>query len=171
MNRVEYDFLYGRGKHASDELVLAKPLTFMNESGRAVRQILKKFPVALEELIVIYDDLDLDIGEIRLRPTRGGGSHKGVKSIVSHIGESGFFGLRIGIGIPEVKIQDRAHYVLSPASFPWRDQYCQGLHKSVEALKVFMNSGPQTAMKLYNRKKNPLLLEKEAENNHKEKTQ
>ncbi len=171
MNRIEYDFLYGRSDYAGQDLVLAKPLTFMNESGRAVRQLLKKFPVSLSELLVVYDDLDLDMGEVRMRQVASGGSHKGIKSILAHLGGGGFSALRIGINPPQFAIDDRVHYVLAPVAAPWRELYREGLQRAVSVLETFVMEGRQAAMNLFNRKKNPLLLEKEAVNNHKEDPQ
>lgn len=96
----------------TEKIMLVKPLTFMNESGRAVGPLMTYYGVEDHELIVIYDDLDLEIGKIRLREKGGAGGHNGIKSLISHFGTNVFPRIKVGIGRPlgnETVVQ----YVLS----------------------------------------------------------
>jgi peptidyl-tRNA hydrolase, PTH1 family len=90
----------GEGKIAGKDIVLAKPLTFVNLSGEAVGKLVRKYGVKPEQLIVVYDELDLPVGRIRLR-LGGSSGHNGIKSIVEHIGSEEFVRIRVGIGHPE----------------------------------------------------------------------
>lgn len=86
-----------------EKIILVKPLTFMNESGRSVGPLMTYFGVYLEELVVIADDLDMDLGKLRLRKKGSAGGHNGLKSIISHIGTQEFNRIKIGIGRPNGK--------------------------------------------------------------------
>jgi PTH1 family peptidyl-tRNA hydrolase len=101
-----------RGKLFQQEVVLALPRTYMNLSGIAVKALLKKFKVDLKDLLVVCDDLDLELGKIKVRPQGSSGGQRGMESIIQHLGTQDFCRLRIGIGRPE-KSTDAAKYVLS----------------------------------------------------------
>lgn len=95
-----------------EKVMLVKPLTFMNESGRAVGPLMTYYGIEANDLIVIYDDLDLPIGQIRLREKGGAGGHNGIKSLLAHLGTNIFPRIKVGIGRPEGKTPV-VHYVLS----------------------------------------------------------
>ena len=90
----------GRGTVAGDDVILARPQTYMNESGLSVNRLLAKFDILLNNLLVIHDDLDLPPGKIRLRQSGGSGGHKGIESIFNEINSHEFLRLRVGIGRP-----------------------------------------------------------------------
>ena len=90
----------GKGKIASAEVLLAKPKTYVNESGKAVSQLLRKYKISSEDLLVIYDDLDLPLGKIRIRQGGSAGGHKGIKSIIAALGSQDFARIKVGIGRP-----------------------------------------------------------------------
>lgn len=96
-----------------EKIYLVKPQTFMNESGKAVVPLMSYFGMYPDELLVIYDDLDLEVGKIRLRQKGGAGGHNGIKSIVSHLNDNVFDRIKIGIGRPKGKMSVVNH-VLSP---------------------------------------------------------
>ena len=96
-----------------EKVLLVKPQTFMNESGRAVGPLMTYFGIQSEELLVIYDDLDLALGKLRLRQKGSAGGHNGIKSIISHLGHQDFKRIKIGIGRPQPKMTVVNH-VLSP---------------------------------------------------------
>ncbi|WP_165005244.1 MULTISPECIES: aminoacyl-tRNA hydrolase [unclassified Enterococcus] len=98
-----------------EKILLVKPQTFMNESGRAVGPLMTYFGIYPEELLVIYDDLDLAVGKIRLRQKGSAGGHNGIKSIISHLDTNVFDRIKVGIGRPEGK-QTVVQHVLSPFS-------------------------------------------------------
>ena len=104
--------LVARGKLIQRDLVLALPQSYMNLSGIAVKALLKKFKVDLKDLLVVCDDLDLELGKIKIRPQGSSGGQRGMESIIAHLGTQDFCRLRIGIGRPK-NSQDAAKYVLS----------------------------------------------------------
>ena len=100
MKRHQCQSQIGIGEVAGMEVLLAKPRTFVNLSGEAVSRLMHRYGIDVNELIVIYDDLDLPLGKIRLRQGGGSGGHKGIKSIISSLGSQDFCRIRIGIGRP-----------------------------------------------------------------------
>ena len=101
---------YGMGEVAGMQVVLAKPRTYMNNSGEAVGQMLRRLDVPLENLIVIYDDMDLPLGKLRIRQRGGAAGHNGLSSIIRSLGSEDFPRIRVGIGRPDA---DEVSYVLS----------------------------------------------------------
>ncbi|RLC86753.1 MAG: aminoacyl-tRNA hydrolase [Chloroflexi bacterium] len=131
-------------------VVLAKPQTFMNESGRAVAPLAHFYKVPLERLLVVYDDLDLPLGTIRLRPEGGSGGHKGMRSIIEHLGSQEFPRLRIGIGRPPGQM-DPAAYVLQDFSTEEETLLDEVLERAVAAIETWLTEGIEAAMERYNR--------------------
>jgi PTH1 family peptidyl-tRNA hydrolase len=131
-------------------IILAKPQTFMNESGRAVAPLARFYKVQPERLLVVYDDLDLPLGTIRLRPEGGSGGHKGMRSIIEQIGTEAFPRLRIGIGRPPGQM-DPAAYVLQDFSSEEEPLLEETLEHAVAAIEVWMSEGVEVAMNRYNR--------------------
>lgn len=109
--RKQLQALIAKGTFESGKVILAKPQTFMNESGRAVASLARYYRLAPERLVVIYDDLDLPLGSVRLRTEGGSAGHKGMRSIIQQLGSRAFPRLRIGIGRPPGRL-DPAEYVL-----------------------------------------------------------
>jgi PTH1 family peptidyl-tRNA hydrolase len=104
--------LYGIGQVNGEKVLLLKPLTYMNLSGESIRAIMDYYDIDLEDLIVIYDDLDLPVGKIRLRQKGSAGGHNGIKSTIAHIGSQQFNRIRVGINRPS-NGQSIVDYVLS----------------------------------------------------------
>jgi PTH1 family peptidyl-tRNA hydrolase len=132
-------------------VVLAKPQTFMNESGRAIVPLTRFYKVQLECLLVVYDDLDLPLGTVRLRPEGGSGGHKGMRSIIEHLGSRDFPRLRIGIGRPPGRM-DPAAYVLQDFSADEGPLLEETLERAVAALETWLRQGVEMAMDRYNRR-------------------
>ena len=107
--------LYGTGIIEGEKVVLLKPQTYMNLSGESVKEILKFYKLDTSNLIIIYDDIDIEKGIIKLRKTGGAGTHNGMKSVIEEIGTEKFPRVRIGIGKPEYK-EDMINYVLGKIS-------------------------------------------------------
>ncbi len=129
--------------------VLAKPLTYMNLSGQAVVPLLRFYKVSLPDLLVLYDDLDLPLGTIRLRPSGGSGGHKGMQSIIEQLGSEDFPRLRIGIGRPPSG-WDPADYVLSNFT-PAEQSLLPGLYERiVAAAETWLREGITVAMNRFN---------------------
>jgi PTH1 family peptidyl-tRNA hydrolase len=135
----------------ADDIFLALPRTFMNRSGVAVRELLEKKGIPAERLVVVYDDLDLALGEIRVRLRGSPGTHKGMISIVDAIRTREFPRLRIGIG-PLPEGQDAADYVLSPFARQERPLLERGLDEAAEALDMILAGDANRAMARFNRR-------------------
>jgi PTH1 family peptidyl-tRNA hydrolase len=146
LSRRGFLSVYGRGKIGNEEVILAKPLTYMNLSGEAVRRLLHFFKVPPENLVILHDDLDLPLGKIRIRLRGGHGGHQGVKSIVEALGNDGFLRLKVGIGRPTNRRRDPADYVLEPLAGGEREEFKSAVERGKEALKVLLQEGPQGAM-------------------------
>ena len=132
-------------------VILAQPQTFMNESGRAVVPLARFYHVPLERLLVVYDDLDLPPGTVRLRPEGGSGGHKGIRSIIDHLGSQEFARLRIGIGRPPGRM-DPAAYVLQDFSAEEEPLLEETLERAVAAIETWLREGITVAMDRYNQR-------------------
>ncbi|MDP3015496.1 MAG: aminoacyl-tRNA hydrolase, partial [Deltaproteobacteria bacterium] len=143
--------ILGKGLIDSQEVVLIKPMTFMNRSGEAVKKALHFFRSGLEDLIVIHDDLDLSLGRLRFKVRGGDGGHLGIRSIIESIGANTFLRLRVGIGRPP-KGMDPAEYVLN--AFNVLEQPCleRALDQAAETFQVMFVEGLQTAMNRFQKK-------------------
>ena len=115
-----------------EKIIVARPLTYMNASGRAVKQLMAKYKVSKEELVVIYDDYDLPKGTIRIRPAGSAGTHNGMRSVISEIGFSDFARIRIGIRDPEVNIPI-IDYVLADIRKEDFDLFSSACNRAAEA--------------------------------------
>ena len=133
-----------------DRAVLAKPQTFMNRSGTAVRDLLHEYHGSAEDLIVIYDDLDLPLGRIRLRAQGSAGGHRGILSIIEYLAGAAFLRVRVGIGRPPEGI-DPADFVLSPFDDQERGDAEKAVERAAAAVGSLLEDGPRHAMELYNR--------------------
>ncbi len=146
----------GVGEIAGSKLLLAKPRTFVNLSGKAVGCLVRKYDISLSDLLVIYDDLDLPLGKIRLRPSGGSGGHKGMRSIISALGSEDFPRIRVGIGRPQVEGLSNTdedvivNYVLSDFS-PQEEEIIKSAIVTVaEAINYFLTHGIEVAMSKFN---------------------
>lgn len=139
----ECQALTGRGQLAGRPLWLAEPLTYMNLSGNAVRQLLAKQPVS--GWLVAYDELDLPLGVIRLRERGSAGSHNGMRSIVASLGTTEFARLRLGIGPPHV-VADRVSFVLGRWGKPQREQAGEVAARAADAVEMVLSGGMAKAM-------------------------
>lgn len=130
-------------------VILALPQTFMNLSGLAVKSLLASYKVRPENLLVIYDDLDLPLGEIRIRPQGSPGSHKGMKSIVEAIGTTSFPRIRLGIG-PKPEGNEAAEYVLARFSEEEKIKIKQAVDKACQAVDLIISGRLTEAMNTFN---------------------
>jgi len=145
----------GIGKVRGEKLLLAKPGTFMNLSGNPVACLVRKHNIPLSDLLVIYDDLDLPLGKIRLRHIGGSGGHKGMNSIISALGSEDFPRIRVGIGRPQAEAQSVSedaivNYVLSDFSPQEEATIKPVIVKVAEAIDCFLTQGIETAMSKFN---------------------
>jgi PTH1 family peptidyl-tRNA hydrolase len=100
LDKLKFNAQFGKGKIEGEDVLLVKPLTYMNLSGEALSPIMNFYQIPIEDILVVYDDLDLPIGKIRLREKGSAGGHNGMKSIIQHLGSQEFKRIRVGIGRP-----------------------------------------------------------------------
>lgn len=143
--------LLGRGLISSQEVLLIKPMTFMNQSGEAVQKALDFFNIAVGDLVVIHDDLDLMLGRLRFKTKGGDGGHLGVRSIIESVGTDRFLRLKVGIGRPPRGV-DPAAYVLSSFSPIEKPLLEKVIDQTTDALRVMLSEGLQTAMNRFQKK-------------------
>jgi len=155
-NRKECQAKTGTGKLDGEELLLAKPQTFVNASGDAVRCLADKYNIPLGDILVIHDDLDLPLGKIRLRRNGGSGGHKGVGSIISALGSGNFPRLRVGIGRPQFDSKSNEDeniiikYVLSDFGPDEEKVIKVAIVRAAEAIHCFIRKGIEVAMNKFN---------------------
>jgi peptidyl-tRNA hydrolase, PTH1 family len=142
----------GQGDIAGRKTILAKPNTFMNLSGDSVFELVKWFKIEKDKLIVIYDDLDLDTGALRIRPKGNSGGHKGVESVIKKVGTTEFIRLRIGIGRPDRSLlkDENPDYVLSRVPKEDMEAIDQAVLSAAEVVPLIMKDGLESAMNKYN---------------------
>ncbi len=147
--------LVGTGLIEGEKVMLAKPQTYMNRSGESIRPLADYYRIDVErELIVIYDDLDLGVGEIRVREKGSAGGHNGMKSILANLESNVFLRVRVGTG-PKPENFDMVNFVLSHFPAEDADGIKEGIKKAVDAVKLILTDGVSTAMNTYNRKAKP----------------
>jgi PTH1 family peptidyl-tRNA hydrolase len=151
MTRVKFRALMGKGNFAGEQVVIAKPQTYMNDSGQAVGALMRFFKIPNEHLLVVHDDLDLPFGTLRLRPSGGTGGQRGMESIVARLGTRDFARLRVGIGRPPGRM-DPQDYVLHDFEAT-EIEWLPGLRETaVDAIRMFIEEGIQKAMNNFNGK-------------------
>jgi PTH1 family peptidyl-tRNA hydrolase len=131
------------------ELILAKPLTYMNSSGEAARELSEVYQLPVEEICVVYDDMNLDLGRLRIRKKGSDGGHKGMRSIVEQLNDENVARLRIGVGSPPDGV-DPLDYLLSQFSDEERKVINQTEVYAAEALETILLEGIEAAMNKYN---------------------
>ena len=137
--------------YRDDGLLLVKPMTYMNESGQAVRQVVDRFGLNPSAILIVYDDLDLSLGRMRILPKGGPGTHKGMRSIVDALGTEEVPRLRIGIGVEE-RTPDTVDFVLSRFSEDeWR-RIVPVFRRAVAAIELFRTERLDAVMNQFNRR-------------------
>ncbi len=148
-DKTQHSAQVAMGVIGDAKVILAKPLTYMNESGRAVSALVNYYKVPLDQLIVVVDDLDLEHGTIRLRPQGGSAGQKGMKSIIQHLGTQEFARLRVGIGRPPGRM-DPASYVLQDFTAEQEAEVAVVRQEAVDALELWLAQDIVAAMNHYN---------------------
>jgi PTH1 family peptidyl-tRNA hydrolase len=152
MDFKKHKAICGTGYIEGEKVVLAQPLTYMNLSGESVRELVDFYKVSPEEIIVIYDDISLEVGQLRIRKKGSAGGHNGIKSIISHLGTDEFPRIKIGVG-GKPEEWDLADYVLSRFLKEEQPTIREALKDASDACRVMITSGIDEAMNQYNRKK------------------
>ena len=147
LNKLRFNSVYGDTSINGEKVMLVKPVTYMNRSGIAIAEIVKFYKIPIENLIVIYDDIDIPLSALRIRPNGSAGTHNGMKSIVESIG-SEFPRIRIGIGRNDE--MDLADYVLQKFSSSEKDIVSPIIEKAAEAALEIIENGIDSAMQKFN---------------------
>lgn len=149
---VKFDAMYGKGRIGGEAAVLLKPLLYMNLSGAPIRAMCDYYKINPEEdLIVLYDDIDLSPGQIRVRKKGSAGGHNGIKDIIRHLGTQQFARVKIGVGAkPEG--WDLADHVLSRFPDEERKVVDEAIERAADAVELLIRDGADAAMNQYNRK-------------------
>jgi PTH1 family peptidyl-tRNA hydrolase len=143
----------GAGEVAGNKVMLARPQTYMNQSGQSVSRLVQKFKINLDDLLVIHDDLDLPPAKIRISRGSGSGGHKGIDSIIQELGSQDFIRIRIGIGRPdkaETSEADIIDYVLSNFTPEERQAIARVIPRVSEAILTILTEGLTPAMNRFN---------------------
>lgn len=149
LNKLKFNSVYGDTSINGEKVMLVKPVTYMNKSGIAIAEIVKFYKISTSNLIVIYDDIDIPLGSLRIRPSGSAGTHNGMKSIVDSIG-SEFPRIRIGIGRNEE--MDLADFVLQKFSRNEKDIVTPIIERAAEAAVEIIENGIDSAMQKFNMK-------------------
>ena len=151
VERPEGKALVGLGKLAGHEVVLAKPQTYMNLSGASVRELLGKYELTQDDLLVLWDEVQLPWGIIRLAPDGSAGSHNGAKSVIGSIGTQKFARLRLGCG-PDHPLSSRREYVLRPMKKAELEVAAEEVAQAGDAVELLLTQGIDAAMNKFNRR-------------------
>ena len=160
LNKKTHKAVWGKGVISGKDVVIAKPQTFMNLSGISVKSLSNFYHTAVENIIVIYDDIDLGFGTVRIRKKGGSGGHRGMESIIEQLRTKDFPRIRIGIGRSQEKESKSqrvkesgniADYVLSPFSSEEADKLPEIFDRTNEAVEVILKHGIEKAMNRFNK--------------------
>lgn len=149
IDRKGFDALWGEGFIEGEKVILVKPQTYMNLSGKSVSRILKGNKADVSDLIIIADDMDLGLGKIRIRSRGSAGGHKGLKSTIDYIGNVNFIRIRMGIGRPECD-EEAEDYVLSPFKKSETSVVTEMMSSAVNAVTTIIKYGITLAMNRFN---------------------
>lgn len=147
--KVQAKAIIATGQYAGKKVILAKPQTYMNLSGQSIGGLMRFYKIHNDRLLVAYDELDLPLGTIRLRPGGGSSGQKGMASTIQQLGTQNFARLRLGIGRPPGQM-DPAAYVLQDFTRQEKDELEAVLNRAIKAALIFIESGLETAMNQYN---------------------
>lgn len=153
VDEKKFKGLYGKGIIAGEKVILLKPQTFMNLSGESVREAADFYKVDPEHIIVIYDDISLDVGQLRIRKKGSAGGHNGIKNIIAHLGTQEFPRIKVGVGAKPDRM-DLADYVLGHFSQIESRVMDDAAKEAGQAAQAMILDGIEAAMNRYNSKKN-----------------
>ena len=152
VERPEGKALVGKGKLAGEDVLLAKPQTYMNLSGISVRELLEKYELGPADLLVMWDEVQLPFGTIRIDRKGSGGSHNGANSVISAVGTQEFSRIRLGCG-PDHPLSSRKEFVLRPMKKAELEEAAEMIGKTGDAVEMILAKGIEPAMNIFNRRK------------------
>ncbi len=147
INRTKFRGMYGETTIAGEKVIFLKPQTFMNLSGDSIREIANFYKIPTENIIIIYDDISLEVGRIRIKEKGSSGGHNGIKSIISQMATQEFPRIKVGVGQPN---EDLVEFVLGRFSKEEREIIRKTFDVAVEAVEVIISKGVQEAMNRFN---------------------
>lgn len=143
VDKESFKGLVGRGKIFDQDVMILKPQTYMNLSGESVSELVRYFKIDIEDILIIYDDMALPPGKLRLRPGGSSGGHKGMQNIIENLQTENIKRIRIGIGEPTYEVID---YVLSKPSKEEREQIEEAMNEAIKAIKIYLKNNFDIAM-------------------------
>ncbi len=149
VSKSKFDAFYGMGEINGKKVILAKPQTYMNLSGESIIKFKKFYKLSNKNIIVIYDDMDLNIGDIRLKAKGGPGTHNGMKSVIENLNTEEFIRVRVGIGVPKYK-DDIINYVLEQIPKREREILDESIIKAKDSIIEILENGIDRAMNKFN---------------------
>lgn len=152
LTKTKFNAIYGTGIIKNKKVILIKPQTYMNNSGESVIEFVSFYKENLQNVIVIYDDMDTNIGQIRIRAKGGAGSHNGMKSMVKELKSEEFPRIRVGIGKP-INEFDRINYVIGSIPYEEYIKLQEGEDLAAQAIEYWIENGIDNTMNRYNVKK------------------
>lgn len=150
IRQLKWSALLGQCRMGDAHCLVMKPQTFMNNSGEAVRDCASFYRIPPERIVVVYDDISLDVGRLRIRRKGSDGGHNGIKSILYHLGSDQFPRVKVGVGQKPHPDYDLAAWVLSRFTGPEQKTLAQTLPKATEAVRLIVKGETEKAMNLYN---------------------
>lgn len=153
-HEVRFEAMVGEGRVGSDKVLLVEPLTFMNLSGRAVQKILHFYKLVPDDLLVVYDDLAIALGMVRVRTSGSAGGHNGIASLITCLGTQAFPRVRIGVGPMPPRVS-MTGFVLGKFSSEERPLLVQGIEAGAGAVELALKAGFTAAMQRYNQTQTP----------------
>lgn len=150
LNKNKFKGIYGKGIIEDKKVIILKPQTYMNLSGQSIIETMNFYKIDLKDMIVIYDDIDVEPGKIKIRKKGGAGSHNGMKSVIENVNSEEFIRIRVGIGAPEYK-KDMINYVIGKIpTEEEREILDKGTDKAKEAITEILKNGIDSAMNKFN---------------------
>ena len=151
MNRIKFKGVYGQGMIRNEKVILLKPATYMNNSGESVREAMAFFKIPGDKVILIYDDIDIDRGMIRIRQTGSAGTHNGMRSVITHLNTQDFPRIRVGIG-PLPLHWEIVDFVLSEIPPEHQKTMFSSFEQAGDAVELILERGAAAAMNQFNGK-------------------
>lgn len=151
VDTAKYKGLYGKGRIEGQNVILLKPMTYMNLSGESVVAAANYYKILPEDILIIYDDINLDVGRLRIREKGSAGGHNGMKHIIAQLGTDGFPRVRVGVGMKPPKM-DLVDYVLSRFSKEEQERMEAGYENACKAVALMIVDETAQAMNIYNGK-------------------
>lgn len=149
INKNKFNALYGSGAIANEKVIIVKPQTYMNLSGESIVKFVNFYKIPLDNIIVVYDDMDIDKGLIKIRKKGGPGTHNGMKSVVSSLGTEDFARIRVGIGKPDIDA-NIINYVINRVDSKEYEILEKGIDIAANAVEEIIKSSLDIAMNKYN---------------------